>query len=736
MRNPLRIIALVFMVLALIIFTHSHTAYADSDTDAVFNRIATFAVADNIPADRDKNSESSAEIITATEDGNILVYTDSPLEVLGLIDIRNPRAPQAGGVIALGGEPTSVAVVADKALVAINTSQSFTSPSGQLAIIDLATKTVAARCELGGQPDSIAASPDQSLLAIAIENERDEDLNDGVIPQLPAGNVLIFSLNNGVADCSSVVRADLTGLAEIAAEDPEPEFVDINTNNEIVVTLQENNHLVILDASGKIVSHASAGAVDLSQIDIKEEGALTFDGSQEQRLREPDAVKWLDDERFVTANEGDYNGGSRGFTIFNKDGSVAYESGLSLEYAIARAGHYPEKRSGNKGVEPEGIEVGRFGEATYLFVGTERSSIIGIYKDTGSDPQLIQLLPSGIGPEGAVAIPARKLLVTANEADLIEDNGARSHVMIYELMQGPATYPTIVSENHKDGRPIGWGALSGLAADPKHAGRLYAVNDSFYRMAPSIYTIDASQSPALITTQTIVTRDGFPAQKLDLEGIAVAEDGGFWLASEGRTGRVTPHAIYKVNAKGEIKTEIGLPRELLAHEIRFGFEGITTVGSGDDLTLWMAVQREWKDDPKGLVKLIAYQPTSKAWGAVHYPLDKGQKGWVGLSEISAVGEFMYIIERDNQIGDAAKIKRLYKVAISELAPAKLGEELPVVTKQLVRDLVPDLQSLNGYLVDKVEGFTIDAEGKAYLVTDNDGVDDSSGETVFLNLGAL
>jgi hypothetical protein len=36
-------------------------------------------------------------------------------------------------------------------------------------------------------------------------------------------------------------------------------------------------------------------------------------------------VQWLDDDRLVTANEGDYEGGSRGFTIFSKRGEVLYE---------------------------------------------------------------------------------------------------------------------------------------------------------------------------------------------------------------------------------------------------------------------------------------------------------------------------------------------------------------------------------------------------------------------------
>ncbi len=88
--------------------------------------------------------------------------------------------------------------------------------------------------------------------------------------------------------CDAIVRADLTGLAEIAPEDPEPEFVDVNAAGEIAVTLQENNHVAILDRTGKVLSHFSAGAVDLDGIDLTEDGALDFSESAAGVLREPD----------------------------------------------------------------------------------------------------------------------------------------------------------------------------------------------------------------------------------------------------------------------------------------------------------------------------------------------------------------------------------------------------------------------------------------------------------------
>ncbi|MBB4185235.1 hypothetical protein GGE07_001864 [Sinorhizobium terangae] len=704
--------------------------------EQVFNRVASFAVADNLPEGADRKAPTSAEIITASEDSKTLIYSDSPGKRIGFIDITDARAPKSGGIVSFDGEPTSVAVAGPKALVAVNTRESFTKPSGLVAVVDLATKKIDATCDLGGQPDSIAINKDKTLAAIAIENERDEEVNDGQIPQMPAGDLVILSLKDGVADCSSIKHVALTGLAEIAGEDPEPEFVAFNGKDEIALTLQENNHIVIIDGkTAAVKTHFSAGTVDLKNIDTKRDGAISFIGEQTGRKREPDAVKWLDDSRLVVANEGDYEGGARGFTIFDTTGKVLYESGARFEHGIAAIGHYPEKRSSAKGVEPEGMEQAQYGEDKLFFLLSERASIVGVYKDTGAEPELLQLLPSGIGPEGAVAIPGRNLFATANETDLVEDGGARAHVMIYERSDGKAAYPQIRSAD-KDGMPIGFGALSGLAPVADKPGFLQAVNDSVFSSQPTIFTIDATQQPALITEALPITRNGAPAQKLDIEGVANDGEGGFWLASEGDADKLYSHALFHVNKKGEIKQEVAIPAELRANETRYGFEGIATIGKGDDQVLWMAVQREWKDDEKGFVKLVSYKPASKEWGAVRYPLDKSEEGWVGLSELAVHGDYAYVIERDNQIGQAAKLKKLYRVALADLKPAALGGELPVVKKEEVRDLIPDLKALNGYVVDKVEGFTVDAAGNGYVVTDNDGVDDSSGETLFFSIGAI
>ena len=693
--------------------------------DMNFNRIAAFATHLNMAEGEDQLRETSAEIIAATADGMTLVYTDSPLGVLGRIDITDPANPKPLGNIVLDGEPTAVGIVGNTAFAGVNTSVSYTEPSGYLAAFDVPTGAELARCDLGGQPDSVAVAKDGTRIAVAIENERDEDLGDGRTGQMPAGFLVQGVLNDGALDCDALMTVDLTGLAEVSPEDPEPEFVDINSRGEVVVTLQENNHIVVVAPDGTILNHFSAGAVDLTQIDtLDERGSLDFDKEQLGRKREPDAVKWLDDDHFATANEGDMDGGSRGWTLFNKNGTVVYESGNSFEHALVQIGHYPDKRSDAKGVEPESVETGTFGGTPMIFIGSERGSAVGVYDATDPvNPVLTQLLPSGIGPEGYVAIPERNLLISANEVDLIEDGGARSHVMIFAYQDAPAAYPQLTSAGAE--KLIGWGAISGMVADTD--GIVWAVNDSFYGFQPSIFKIDTKTSPATIVDVIRVTRaNGDAAQKLDLEGITLDGKGGFWLASEGRTDRAIPHALYHVNAKGVIKNEVGLPPELMAVERRFGFEGITKVGD----TLWMAVQREWKDDPKNQVKLVAYNLETKEWGAVHYPKAEPQKGWVGLSEITAHGDWVYVIERDNQIGANVVTKKIYRIPASEVVPAPLGGDLPVVSKEEVVDLIPQLQAQGGYVVDKVEGLAIMEDGTIWASTDNDGVDDSSGETFF------
>jgi len=700
-----------------------------------------------------------AEIVAASDDGNTLVYTDGKSEKLGFVDITDPADPLALGAMALNGEPTSVAIKGRYALVGVNTSLDFINTRGELVVIDIDSRTIVATHALDGQPDSVAVSPDGRYAAIAIENERDEDLGDGAPPQMPAGFLVIVDLLGEPADWG-VRQVGLTGVAGLFPDDPEPEYVAINRSNVAAVTLQENNHVILVDLKdGRIKRDFSAGTVDLEQIDTVEEkpALISLTASLTDVPREPDGIAWISKKLMATANEGDLNGGSRGISVFDSKGQVRYDSGNALEHLTVRLGHYPDKRSGNKGNETENVAFARYGNDRLLFAGSERANLVFVYKMEGGKPKLLQTLPAGVGPEGLLAIPQRNLFVAASEKDERGDK-FRSVLNIYQRSQGRPAYPTVMSTDRADGTPIPWGALSGLAMDREQEDIAYTIHDSFYQQS-RIFKMDVDHRPALIREEIVlhdsmgklvaiepvlVNADG--TVNLDQEGITTRSDGGFWIASEGDDAPVRfGNLLVKVAADGLIEDVVTLPASVNARLVKFGFEGVASVGSEDDETLYVAFQREWLGDPSGLVRIGKYNVMSGEWTFFYYPLETPQSangGWTGLSEIVALDDEAFaVIERDNQAGPDAVIKRIYRFSVDGVVALPDSSEgvtptFPVLTKTLVRDLVLDLQATGGLVLEKIEGLAVTSDGDALVVNDNDGVDDSNGETWLLRIPAL
>ena len=624
--------------------------------------------------------------------------------------------------------------------------------------------------ELDGQPDSIAVSPDEMYVAIAIENERDEDLGDGEPPQMPPGSLQIVTMAPSLEDYDSwtIQTVDLTGLdGSIFPEDPEPEYVSINEDNVAVVTLQENNGLVLVDlATGDIVGDYSAGDVDLTMVDIIENDFIDPSGSLTAVPREPDAVTWIGTDYFATANEGDLYGGSRGFSIFDTAGNVVYDSGNILDHLLIQHGHYPEGRSENKGGEPEGILYADFDGTPYLFVTSERGSVIFVYDVSDvTAPMFKQLLPSNAGPEGLLAIPERNLLIASCEVDE-RDNGMRGAVVVYHLQEAdqPA-YPMMASEMKDDGTPIAFSALSGLTAAAD--GTLWSVQDSFYARSKLVH-IDPSSTPYKVVNEVfIVDSDdvfanavaGLPAAadlinadktiNVDLEGISEADDGTFWLVHEGRgtIGDVdrpveTPNVLFHVkieDGNAVIVKVILPPAFIMDKQVRFGYEGVAVDGK----YVVVAFQRPLVGEDTN--RLGVYDTESETWGFVYYPTDEPTSqygGWVGLGDISNIpgemGGFL-VLERDNRAGPDASIKKIYKIMLDYDAIDFDGDDMsdvPVLTKTEFRDVLGDLAASNGPVPDKVEGLTVDMMGHVWINNDNDGVDDNSGEQFLLDLGML
>ncbi len=737
-----------------------------SDTTQFFNRVATFAVCEQLGSSCEARVATAAEIVAASTDGMTLIYTNSPKDEVGFVDITDPSAPVALGALGMGGEPTSITVRGEHALVAVNTSASFTEPSGKLVVVNIATRQIVNEIALGGQPDSIAISKDGKYVAVVIENERDEDLGDGTPPQLPGGKLVIVD-TVGAPNTWQTRDVALTNLAMLYPTDPEPEYVSINDNNFAVVTLQENNHLVLVDlATGKVTRDFTAGQVSLTQIDLTDErpNQVNLTESLSNRLREPDGVTWVSTSQFVTANEGDLDGGSRGFTLFNTDGSVAYDAGNTMEHLMARIGHTNDKRSDAKGNEPENVAAGRFDRTDYLFVASERSSVLAVYDlSSANQPTLKQVLPSAQAPEGVLTIPSRNLVITASEETdpVVGKPSIFAALNIYQYQKAAPKYPTLESVNRTDGTPIPWSALSGLAAAPT-GSLLYAIDDAFFK-GNRIFEIDTSVTPAKLQREIRITDPNgliaalatslpdtasstafddtdLPALvntadqsvNIDPEGIAIASatyGGGFWIASEGAVGK-SANLIFKVTATGVIDNIIQLPADVNAKQTSNGFEGIAEA----DGKLVVAFQLPWTGDLANHARIGVYDLTTQTWSFMFYPLDvvtSANGGWVGLSEIMALGNNRFaVIERDNQAGPDATIKKIYRIDLTGKVDGN------VLSKTLVRDVLPDLRATRGHVLEKIEGLARLADGNVYLVNDNDGLDKGNGETQLIKLGKI
>nr|WP_305907794.1 esterase-like activity of phytase family protein [Methylomarinum sp. Ch1-1]MDP4520574.1 esterase-like activity of phytase family protein [Methylomarinum sp. Ch1-1] len=299
--------------------------------------------------------------------------------------------------------------------------------------------------------------------------------------------------------------------------------------------------------------------------------------------------------------------------------------------------------------------------------------------------------------------------------------------------------------------------MSGLTHDLYEEHSVYAIHDGFFQQS-RIYKLDTRHHLAVIsaeivlvdslgklaaTAPALVNADG--SVNLDAEGISSSANGGFWIASEGAGSDVSANLLVHVDAAGEINEVVTLPDASAAQQQRFGFEGVASVGAGDREVLFVAFQREWRNDPTGYARIGRYDIAAAEWRFYYYPLDKAQSpngGWVGLSEISALGpdEFA-VIERDNQANSDARIKRLYKFSVSGMTAlpepqAGAAPSFPLLDKVLVQDLLPALKASGGMALEKIEGMTVAENGDVLIVNDNDGVEGSNGETQLLRLQGL
>ncbi len=405
-----------------------------------------------------------AEIVAVSADDNTLVYSDSSAGELGIVDVSNPAAPSIVAHVAVNGEPTSVAIVDHYAFanVWVDKPEEGQAPPaflpGELVVVDIANPAapiVIGTVPIGYHPDSIKVVKrgNRYIAVVAIENEP-VVVENGVVTGddepgdpndiSPNGFVQVIELDVLTPGNSTVVdvqipAADLTAAGCMYPNDVQPEFVDIH-GNTVVVSLQENNGMAIIELapSGPVLSRVfSTGTVGNRRADLAEEDAIDFNAVYPATViangdesvdpsgnvipagsRCPDAITFSPSGNVIySADEGEFNyTGGRGWSAWDLNGNFLWDDGGALEaHAVAR-GHYPEARSANKGIEVEGVTTVNFSGHRFAIALSECGSFAAIYRllDEAA-PLFIQIVPTGISPEGVVALPSKNVFVTADE---------------------------------------------------------------------------------------------------------------------------------------------------------------------------------------------------------------------------------------------------------------------------------------------------------------------------------
>jgi hypothetical protein len=691
-----------------------------------------------------------AEIVAATPNGQALLFTSADAGAMGLVDITDPARPvmlprvdvRLGGV----GEPTSVAVSPDGryAVLAMRMDDDLNNARrGFLRVYDIRDLRAVRHVRdisVGIGPDSLAlAGAGKTLRAVvAIEDEETDGKGDATLDGKRPGRIDVVGLQDLYGGRSTGLQSielvdALKALPDaVYPADPQPEFVSVSPNGRLAaVTLQENNAVALIDLrdarQARLLRVLSAGTVTRQgNADLQKDKEIVFKDSFSGR-REPDAVSWVSDEVFALANEGDGKKdkagvlpGARGFTLMNTRGEVVHETGDQTERIALLHGHYPDGRSAAKGVEIEGVASARFGGKPYLLVGSERGSFLAVYEVSDpKHPRFLQLLPTGMSPEGITTITHRadgqQLAVTANEVE--------GSINLYRFHPNgaPAGEPQIVARDAS----MPWGAISGLSTDGRY---LYAVPDNAFAQS-RIWRIDpagSAQGRWTIDQAIALTEANGQPLKVDPEGIARVADG-FWIASEGAT--VDGNELIKVNLDGVVQQRVKLPATVQAKfasaKTSTGFEGVAA--SADGQTLYLAVQRGF-DLARPQAAILKYHLPTQAWTSALYPLEQHSKDakqfWMGLSEIQLTDDGrLLLLERDKGGGEGkainAEVKRIYSVNAADVTEGAM----------LKKTLVHDLRKDHHYLHEKAEGMVI-FQGAVWVVNDNDG----AGWTRVLKVG--
>jgi hypothetical protein len=381
-----------------------------------------------------------AEIVSVQAGTRRAALTHSQAGAVELYDLADPARPRSLGTIALelaeGEELTSVALPpqGDYFLSAVKAAGPL--DPGRVVAHALAGGKRLASFPCGVGPDCVAIDAAGRFALVANEAEGFESV-DGE-PTSAAGSVTRIELAAEL-ERSSVLTIDLADLGERPElDDPAGRFIERSIAGrkrllplgrsaaflepEVVtfaphgrrayVSLQESNAVLVLDVERASVLQLWSLGTSTHPADLLENGAFAETGPLLAR-REPDGIALTPDGRYlVSADEGDTfpkaketpqgvpAGGARSVSVFDAaTGTLVGDTGPELDRTAAAAGLYPDKRSGEKGCEPEMVVCFELDGRAHAAVTLERAGALALI-DLGdpSRPRVLSVCALGDDP--------------------------------------------------------------------------------------------------------------------------------------------------------------------------------------------------------------------------------------------------------------------------------------------------------------------------------------------------
>ena len=344
------------------------------------------------------------------------------------------------------GDVTSVAINAERDVIALAVQHSDYAENGAIVILDYDGKFVAAY-EAGVQPDMVTFAGDIALSAN--EGEPREGYGEGTTDPMGSVTAVDLSAETPVSKTITFESFDARRDELVAGKvllkkdtapsvDLEPEYIAAS-GGYAYVALQEANAIATLDLETlTFISVKGLGFKDHSAegngLDLLEDGAADIQTQDVYGVYMPDGLATFTaggNTYLVTANEGDarewgdyadieeymiggtdvdvlinseldgledgrhYLLGARSFSVWDvEDMSLVFDSGDMIESYIAESEEYApyfncsnddvelDSRSKKKGPEPEAVNVQQIDGKIYAFVALERQGGVMMFDIT------------------------------------------------------------------------------------------------------------------------------------------------------------------------------------------------------------------------------------------------------------------------------------------------------------------------------------------------------------------